>query len=268
MGAVPRNDVVAFVAGSLAGESTPLCVEDAVAAALRLLDEFDDHGWTVGRDADRFHGDDEIRVEFAGVDLTPAWISVAGVTYDVVPRGEIPKCPDASEVIATTVAATLDYVSGWNVDEDNVDDYRARAEQVRTYVDVGWRESACCPVCAEVVCDDDCPLYVVRDLAGVWVGSTGASSDVEEPEADDYVPGEEFDVEREQQAAAPDDEEVETINDCLVGRHMSGGISIGALGVPHSFDDDKALRLAAWIVALVDPIEERFPKVLRAVMST
>ncbi len=31
-----------------------------------------------------------------------------------------------------------------------------------------------CPLCTEIRCDDNCPLYVVRDVAGLWVGSSGA----------------------------------------------------------------------------------------------
>lgn len=273
MTAVPRNDVVAFVAGSLAGES-PLSVEDAVAAALRLLDEFDDHGWSIRVGDPRIEHDlaaNEIRVEFGGVDLTPAFVAVGGAVYDVVPRGQErgpaadlvvvdePICPDASEVITGAVAATLDYVSGWYPEEERRD-LRARAEQVRDAGEEGWRSNACCPVCSEIVCDDDCPLYLVRDAAGCWVGSTGAvveceivddeisSEPVEEPEVDEPA------------------EEIETINDHMVGISAAGDrlTWLGSNGVSR----ETALRHAAWIVALVDPLDERFPKVLDAVRST
>lgn len=280
MNAVPRNDVIAFVAGSLAGES-PLSIEDAVAAALRLLDEFDDHGWSIRVGDPRIEHDlsrNEIRVEFGGVDLTPAFVAVGGAVYDVVPRGGIPKCPDASEVIAGAVEATLNYVSTWH-DETERDDYRARAEQVRTYAEIGWRESPCCPVCSEIVCDDDCPLYLVRDAAGVWVGSTGASSDVEEPEVDDWPADAVFSREACAQAEQAVDaallveidepaEDVETVNDHMVSIQGTGETArfrwLGSNGV----SQETALRHAAWIVAMGDPLDERFPTILRAVKST
>lgn len=62
------------------------------------------------------------------------------------------------------------------------------------------------------------------------------------------------------------DETVETINDCLVGS-VGGRVQITAppLG---PIEPERALRLAAWIVAIADPSGERFDKVLRAVRST
>jgi hypothetical protein len=35
-----------------------------------------------------------------------------------------------------------------------------------------------------------------------------------------------------------------------------------------TLEKDDALNLAAWIVAMSDPLEEKFPKVLEEVMST
>lgn len=317
MTAVPRNDLIAFVAGSLYSEG-PLSVEDAVAAALRLVDEFDDHGWSIRLGDPRIEHDlarNEMRVEFGGVDLTPAFLSVSGRVFDVVERGKVlhaDPCPDGSEIAARAVAATLDYVSGWQADEGDRDDHRERAEQIRRYVEVGWRECACCPVCSEVVCDDDCPLFPIRDDAGCWVGSTGArsaeirdeeisttwtaptdhwlgSDDVEEPEAHPLAveladrfderesdPGdapisgplaESLDRLAEQERSMGIDE-VLTINDHMVSIQGTGETArfrwLGSNGVSR----ETALRHAAWIVAMGDPLDERFPKILDAVRST
>lgn len=177
MSAVDRNDVIAFVAGSLAGES-PLSIEDAVAAALRLLDEFDDHGWTVHNDRPSID-DDEIKIEFDPA-VIPRWLSVGGKRYDVV--------------------------------ESPAEELARRFDEVETTAAV--------------------------DVAG----------GVELLEVD---------------------EEIETINDTMVATTMSGDDPrISWLGAAPGVSREMALRHAAWIVALADPLQERFPKVLRAVMST
>lgn len=64
--------------------------------------------------------------------------------------------------------------------------------------------------------------------------------------------------------SAPD--EIETINDCLVGS-MAGQVQITAPPIG-PIDSERALRLAAWIVAIADPSGERFDRVLKAVLST
>lgn len=65
------------------------------------------------------------------------------------------------------------------------------------------------------------------------------------------------------------DEEIETTNDFLIG---SNGETISFLLSPTNrltgLDKETALRTAAWLVALADPLQERFSKVLEAVMST
>ena len=63
------------------------------------------------------------------------------------------------------------------------------------------------------------------------------------------------------------DEKINTANDCMVGTGPNGGVTIMMMGGAR-LDRDKALRLAAWIVALVDDGEDKFPAVLDAVLNT
>lgn len=53
---------------------------------------------------------------------------------------------------------------GW-LEGDDVE-FLGTALRIMTLVPV--RQWTCCPLCAEIVCDDDCPLYTVRDEAGLW----------------------------------------------------------------------------------------------------
>jgi hypothetical protein len=60
--------------------------------------------------------------------------------------------------------------------------------------------------------------------------------------------------------------EIETVNDQLVGDTAGGNITVQ---MPKNLmTRAEALRHAAWIVALADPLEEEFPAVLAAVRST
>jgi hypothetical protein len=66
------------------------------------------------------------------------------------------------------------------------------------------------------------------------------------------------------------DEQIETRNDFLIG---VGGLAGGAteysfLRPPVHMDRETALRTAAYLVALADPLQERFPVVLAAVLAT
>ena len=60
--------------------------------------------------------------------------------------------------------------------------------------------------------------------------------------------------------------EIDTANDCLVAVNDQGVL----LMMPPRFPmpKDKALRLAAWIVALADPVGDDFQKVFDAVRNT
>jgi hypothetical protein len=61
-------------------------------------------------------------------------------------------------------------------------------------------------------------------------------------------------------------EPIETINDCMVAS-VAGAVAI--LNPPLGpMDRDKALRLAAWLVAVADPGGERFAEIRKAVLST
>lgn len=54
-------------------------------------------------------------------------------------------------------------------------------------------------------------------------------------------------------------------------RYMVGGTltTVSILNPPHGrMTTDEALNLAAWLVAVADPAQERFPAVLDAVMGT
>lgn len=59
---------------------------------------------------------------------------------------------------------------------------------------------------------------------------------------------------------------IDTKNDCAVGVGVGGLIHIGL--AYRSMGHDKALRLAAWIVALSGATDEEFARVLDAVRST
>lgn len=57
--------------------------------------------------------------------------------------------------------------------------------------------------------------------------------------------------------------EIETVNDFLVG--VQGDSIVIMIPPARPMPKAKALRLAAWLVALADTGEERFPGVLQAV---
>lgn len=59
------------------------------------------------------------------------------------------------------VAATLRKVS----DQQRCDADREELVSVAAAVEADW-DGACCPVCQEVACDDDCPLVEVRGIGG------------------------------------------------------------------------------------------------------
>lgn len=60
--------------------------------------------------------------------------------------------------------------------------------------------------------------------------------------------------------------EINTINDFLLG---TNGESFGFLIPPAgAMSKEQALRTAAWLVALADPLQSDFPAVLKAVMGT
>lgn len=59
---------------------------------------------------------------------------------------------------------------------------------------------------------------------------------------------------------------IETINDSLVG--MRGADEIVVHGSTATMSRAKALRLAAWIVAIADPLDEEFTQLLQAIRRT
>lgn len=62
----------------------------------------------------------------------------------------------------------------------------------------------------------------------------------------------------------PEPEYIETANDHLIG--STGFTHIVVLLPPVGpMPYEEALRMAAWIVAIADPDDERFPKILKAV---
>jgi hypothetical protein len=62
------------------------------------------------------------------------------------------------------------------------------------------------------------------------------------------------------------DEEIDVTNDHFVGMNAFGVVI--ALPPIGPMDRDEALRLAAWLVALADPLGERFEEIRNAVLST
>jgi hypothetical protein len=63
----------------------------------------------------------------------------------------------------------------------------------------------------------------------------------------------------------PDDEEIDTTNDFLVGVRSD---HIAPLFVIGPMDKAKAIRLACWLLVLADPLELEFTKVLEAIKNT
>ena len=181
MSAVDRNEIVSFVAGSLYGES-PLSLEDAVTGALNLVDQFDDHGWTVHADREPVD-DDDIKIEFDPA-IVPRWLSIGGKRYDVVEPAEPQRVVGGGSDLAVELAERFD----------------------------------------------------------------------------------------EREHPDPDGEPIDTTNDMLVGSRGPLADQTFTLMLPPAagapFSRDRALRLAAWLVALADPLDEEFPAVLAAVRST
>jgi hypothetical protein len=62
------------------------------------------------------------------------------------------------------------------------------------------------------------------------------------------------------------DPPIDTTNDFLLGQRGSRELAFGL--APTVIGRDQAIRLAAWLLVLADPLEETFPKVLEAVKNT
>lgn len=63
-----------------------------------------------------------------------------------------------------------------------------------------------------------------------------------------------------------DDASISTVNDMLMG---TNGDTVGpVLGWTEPVPYDKALRACAWVVAMCDPMQQKFPKLLARVMAT
>lgn len=63
----------------------------------------------------------------------------------------------------------------------------------------------------------------------------------------------------------PEDNRIDTSNDFFLGVQ---GSTYSFMLPPVGMTKAQALRAAAWLVALADPLEDTFPSVLSAVMST
>lgn len=62
-------------------------------------------------------------------------------------------------------------------------------------------------------------------------------------------------------------ENIDTTNRYFVGAHTGGRVMI-TLPPLAPMSPDEALTLAAWLVAVADPIGDRFEEIFTAVMST
>lgn len=58
---------------------------------------------------------------------------------------------------------------------------------------------------------------------------------------------------------------LDTSNDFFVG---TNGDTISIMRPPHEMTKEQALRLAAWLSILADPLDERFPAVRKAISNT
>lgn len=66
----------------------------------------------------------------------------------------------------------------------------------------------------------------------------------------------------------PKGETMDTTNDFLVGVGGTGNALAVLMPIQGMIPREKALRLAAYIVAMLDPLEADFPKVLEAILNT
>lgn len=71
---------------------------------------------------------------------------------------------DQQALVRATVSATLRTVAEWGLAFQSTPDRPARDElrDIAEQVDRLERDEACCPVCEEVTCDEDCPLAGIR----------------------------------------------------------------------------------------------------------
>lgn len=70
---------------------------------------------------------------------------------------------EAKARVAAT-AATLRQVAGWGLsfsDKDQ-DDSADELHQTADAVEAMGDDDPCCPVCQEILCDEDCPLVGIR----------------------------------------------------------------------------------------------------------
>lgn len=64
-------------------------------------------------------------------------------------------------------------------------------------------------------------------------------------------------------------EEINTANDFWFGViGFDNNFRINPMLPVQDMDRDKALRAAAWLVAMADPMQDKFPQVLEAVLNT
>lgn len=62
---------------------------------------------------------------------------------------------------------------------------------------------------------------------------------------------------------------IETLNDFGFSIHLAGGVEHYGTLLPTSYmTAEQALRLAAWIVTLIDPLDVVFPKIRKAIEAT
>lgn len=62
-----------------------------------------------------------------------------------------------------------------------------------------------------------------------------------------------------------DEDEINTMNEFLVG---TDGETISVMRSKGVYTKEEALRLAAWLVVLADPLDERWPAIKEAVRNT
>lgn len=83
---------------------------------------------------------------------------------------------DDHAAVLAAVEATLRYVTAWAYDAVTADgvgpsvlceDLENTAASLAAYAG-DLSDATACPVCEEVRCDDDCPLYPVRADLGLW----------------------------------------------------------------------------------------------------
>lgn len=84
----------------------------------------------------------------------------------------------------STVSATLRFLAGgWLTTTTAPSDDQQWLIETADAIDRGCADDACCPLCAEVICDEGCPLHATREALGIWTPRESGGRLVDDSEA-------------------------------------------------------------------------------------